>query len=124
MAKIFRYSTGAVENEISQQQGPVATILIAKALNNSCLHDARVRIKLFELNGTKTLVRNELLTLAPQSSNQVVFNVDLIAQYELQFLTDSKFVLVSAFSKASNLQLVAAQRLVHQEFNKKIIKTR
>jgi hypothetical protein len=123
---VFKYSTGPVENSVNVDDSftppGASSFVFVKALNNSTCNSARVRVKLFELNGRKRLVSNQSFTLRRFESNFVILDVATLAQYEVQIFTSHKSVLVSAWGKNADGQLVAAQRFTQQELTKATFK--
>lgn len=123
MGFIYVYSTGPVENTIGGGATPGASETVyAKALNNSNCKRARVIIRLYRLNGHKKLVATRTLSLAPLSSGFAVLDVAELVQYEVRFVTFSKKVLVSAWGKDAEGNLVAAQRFTQAELHKTVKK--
>lgn len=119
---LVRYSTGPVENAINLSTVPgESRTFFAKAVNNGS-STAKVRIRLFRLNGEKTLVRSVIFTLAPGASGFRVLNVANLVQFEVEFTTNSKHVLVSGWGKNASGRLVAAHRFSPTELAKKRIK--
>lgn len=122
MASYYKYSTGPVENSVNVDTTftppGASSFVFVKALNNSTCINVRVRVKLFELNGTKQLVSNQLFTLGRFQSDFVILDVATLAQYEVQIFTSHRNVLVSVWGKNADGQLVAAQRFVQRELTK------
>lgn len=119
MAVIIKYTTGPVENEVNT--GTAASVVFVKALNNST-STARVRVKLFALNGPKRLVANRFFTLSSGASDFVELSVGSLFQYEVQIITDNKRLLPSVWGKTSSGRLLAAQRFATSELVKKFVK--
>ncbi|WP_211746152.1 hypothetical protein [Paenibacillus sp. Marseille-Q4541] len=118
--KIVKYSTGPVENAINLATVPgESRTFFAKAINNGPT-TAVVRIKLYRLNGEKVLITNTTLTLAPGASGFRILNVANLVQFEVEYTTHSKHVLVSGWGKNVNGRLVAAHRFSPTELAKKV----
>ncbi|MEW9702773.1 hypothetical protein [Paenibacillus sp. SI8] len=117
MAIAIKYSTGPVENAIGINKLPgISRVVFAKALNNSSKR-ATVHVRLFRLNGKKSLVASHTLTLAPGSSGFVQLNVAQLFQFEIEFIVKEKNVLVSAWGKRNGVP-VAVHRFTQEEMNK------
>lgn len=122
MAIGFKYSTGPVENAINIGERPgLSRTVFAKALNNNSTRATTVTIRLYRLNGAKTLVDTQTLNLAPRSSGFVVLNVAQLFQYEIQFIVRNKNVLVSAWGKDVKGAPVAVHRFTQKEMKKVLI---
>lgn len=117
MAYYYVYSTGPVENSIGAGQPGVAATVFVKALNNGCKR-ARVGIKLYRLNGVKTLVTQTTLSLAPRASDFAELDVAELFQYEIQITTSSKKVLVSVWGKDPDGVPLASQRFTQSELHR------
>jgi len=109
------FSTGPIENAIGTSELSVSKTVIVKVLNNG---DCRthVRIKLFALDGTKREVDCQPLSVSRRASAFVILDVAELFEFEIQIAIEKDHdVLVSVWGKDENGNLVAAQRLVHQE---------
>ncbi|MFB8372254.1 hypothetical protein ACWIE6_00470 [Paenibacillus taichungensis] len=116
---LVKYSTGPVENAINTATVPgESRTFFAKAVNNGS-SNATVRVRLFRLNGAKALVSTFTFTLAPGSSSFRVLNVANLVQFEVEYTTTSKHVLVSGWGKNATGRLVAAHRFSPTELAKK-----
>ena len=112
------YSTGPLE----QENTGVDEVRV-KVLNNSPTDTATVRIRVFDLNGTKIRIANALVTIPPQASAFRTFGVAGTNEYEVQVrieldgATDQQiesFVLPSVWGRDGGVP-VAVHRLVTDE---------
>lgn len=118
MSVHINYSTGPVENAIGVTGLPGASrTIFVKALNNG-KKSATVTIQLFALNGKKILKATRTLKLAAGSSGFIELNVANLFQFEVSITTNSNRVLVSAWGKNKNGNLVAAHRFTQNELVK------
>ncbi|WP_440116658.1 hypothetical protein [Paenibacillus sp. QZ-Y1] len=116
---LVKYSTGPVENAINLATVPgESRTFFAKAVNNG-RSTAQVRVRLYRLNGAKVLISTVTFTLAPGASSFRVLNVANLVQFEVEFTTNSKHVLVSGWGKNASGRLVAAHRYSPTELAKK-----
>ncbi|MFB9328831.1 hypothetical protein ACFFSY_23090 [Paenibacillus aurantiacus] len=121
MAIGIKYSTGPVENAIGFADVPgISRTVFAKVLNNGSKR-TRVTINLYRLNGKKTLISSQTLTLNPKSSSLAELFVANLLQFEVQFIVRSQNVLVSAWGKNKKGAPVAVHRFTQQEMTKSYI---
>lgn len=112
------YSTGPIENAIgfSCLPGESYTVFV-KVLNNSKDDNVKAKIKLFSLNGKKDKVFSEIIEVSPLSSKLVELKVADLTEFEIQIkLNRHDDVLISAFGKNRNGNLVPSHRVLHSEF--------
>ncbi|MFK9090013.1 hypothetical protein [Bacillus salipaludis] len=116
MAKVF--STGPLENANGVETTTEESWI--KVLNNDDNDTTEVRIRVWDLNGTKTLVGEAVLVVPPNSSDFATFIVLNTAQYEVQVKIrhEKDDVLISHFGKNVNDELVADHRVLNSEFTK------
>jgi hypothetical protein len=122
------YSTGPIENafQVSGLPGQSETVFV-KVLNNSN-NNVDAEVLVFSLDGAKRLNFSDEFPVGPQSSAfrnvSVADKFQFEVQVELQGAglevnPDKKpSVLLGAFGKDKNGNLVAAHRVVHSEFTK------
>lgn len=110
------YSTGPLENQAPNRSRTVFT----KVLNNNSSTSITARIKVFRLNGTKTLIQNILITVPPNSSRFVVKNLATnVQQFEVQIKVSTNCnVLVGVFGKTGTGNLNPTHRVVHSELTR------
>jgi len=110
------YSTGPIENA-SALTVTVASSVIVKLLNNHLNDIAEVEVKVFGLDGTKTLIFIDTILVDPHSSDYRIIDVSEVLQFEVQIKVINKpfYVLIGVFGRDLDGELVAAQRLVHSE---------
>ena len=77
MAKLF--TTGPVENGVSN---PALSVMV-KVLNNSSTNNLTATITLYSIDGSKSEVSRETLTVSPLSADFKSFEVDLLREYEV-----------------------------------------
>ncbi len=110
MSRLF--TTGAVENAISN---PALSVMV-KILNNSPTNNLTATITLYGINGAKTEVSRENLTISPLSADSRSFEVDLLREYEVQVQVDrEEAALISVWGIDADANLIAAQRFVPNE---------
>lgn len=117
------YSTGPLENAVPERSQTV----FLKVLNNSN-NNVDAEVLVFSLDGAKHLNFSDEIPVGPQSSNFTTASVGDKVQFEIQVELqgaglevnpDKKpSVLLGAFGKDENGNLVAAHRVVHSEFTK------
>lgn len=110
MAKLF--TTGPVENGVSN---PALSVMV-KVLNNSPTNNLTATTTLYSIDGTKSEVSRETLTVSPLSADFKSFEVDLLREYEVQIQVDrEEAALVSVWGLDADANLIAAQRFAASE---------
>lgn len=114
------YSTGPIE-----EAGAGITNIIVKVLNNSPSDTATVRVRVFDLNGTKTRIFRDTLIVPAQSSAFVQnINVNGTEQFEVQFRIEldgatnqqiESFVLPAVFGKNNGGRIQPETRVLTSE---------
>jgi len=116
MCKRYAFSTGPLENQLDSD-GTIAKTVWIKVLNNRREKSITARIRVFHLDGTKTLIFQNELTVDPGSS---AFNTvdlsDTDFEFEVQYDVNHHGALVSVFTKDETGNLVAAHRVLNSEF--------
>jgi hypothetical protein len=113
----FAFSTGPLEN--ATPAGPSSATVWTKVLNNH--HHTRIRatVKVFRLNGYKTLLSQTSFKVDPMASRFTFMDVSAAPQFEVQISIcpgrDPDDVLVSVFGKDMAGNLNPSHRLVQQE---------
>lgn len=116
MSDRHAFSTGPIENQLDSN-GTIAKTVWIKAENNESSKSILVRLRVFQLDGTITLIAQDELMVNPGTSElRVIPLADEIFEYEVQYDVDSKGALVAVFSKDANGNLIAAQRVLNREF--------
>ncbi|ULL14120.1 hypothetical protein DVH26_06470 [Paenibacillus sp. H1-7] len=111
MACIKVYSTGPLENQANNR----STTVFTKVLNNSRTKNVRVRVLVFQLNGSKRLISNRLLTVPPGSSNFIATDLNSsVFQFEVRIRVLGS-ALLGVFGKTARGNLNPSHRLVHSE---------
>ncbi|NLO21706.1 MAG: hypothetical protein GX119_06855 [Syntrophomonadaceae bacterium] len=110
MAKLF--TTGPVENAVSN---PALSVMV-KILNNSPTNSLTATATLYNLDGSKSQVSSEILTISPLSADFKSFEVDLLKEFEIQIQVDrEEAALVSVWGLDADARLIAAQRFTPSE---------
>jgi len=110
------FSTGPLENQLDNA-GTIAKSVWIKVENNRSSGNVIVRLRVFRLDGTRTLIAQAQLTVNPGTSQRRVIPLaNNIFEYEVQYDVNRQGALVSVFSKDANGNLVAAQRVLNSEF--------
>lgn len=108
------YTTGPME-----QQGSGVTNVRVKVSNESATA-VSVRIRVFDLNGTRVVIGSASFTVPANTSTFRTFNVAGTGQYEVEIeLSHNENVFVSSWGRTSGGALVAAHRVVHSEMSLK-----
>lgn len=115
------YSTGPLENAVGL--GSLTTTesktAWSKVLNNNHHRRIRATIRVFRLNGAKTLIDRVTLAVGPGASGFHVSDVSGAPQFEVQIAISpgrgADDVLVGVFGKDEAGNLNPSHRLVHQE---------
>jgi CDP-glycerol glycerophosphotransferase (TagB/SpsB family) len=116
MCKRYAFSTGPLENQLDSV-GTIAKTVWIKVLNNRREKVITARIRVFHLDGTKTLIFEDELTVAPGSSKfDIVELSDVDYEFEVQYDIDHQGALVSVFTKDADGNLVDAHRVLNKEF--------
>ncbi len=109
------YSTGPMENTGSNRSALVFT----KVLNNDHCRPVQATIRVFGLNGTKTLIDTVTLAIGPLASNYHTTDVSLTPEFEVEVAIfprkAAEDVLVGVFGKLDSGDLNPSHRLVHRE---------
>ncbi|MEW9673487.1 hypothetical protein [Ammoniphilus sp. 3BR4] len=112
-----KYSTGPIENE-GAPGTTIAQTIFVKVYNDGD-DRARVRIKVYALNGEKDRIAKETINVRGESSGFVVVDVSNAFQYVVEFKVErGKDVELSVFPKDANNSLIAAQRVLHSELKR------
>ncbi len=115
------YSTGPMENAIGPDDTSSATAW-TKVLNNHEYKAITAKIKVFRLNGTKTLIDTARLTVNPLSSAFNVSDVSGAFEFEVQVAVsptkDADDVLIGVFGKDAAGNLNPSHRVVHEELTR------
>jgi hypothetical protein len=112
------FSTGPLENQVA---GPVTSsaVVWTKVLNNSDCLSVQATVKVFKLNGSKTLIQQSSLTVEPLASHYVTTNVASAFEFEVQIGISPREavhdVLISVWGKDASGNLNPSHRLVPQE---------
>jgi hypothetical protein len=110
MARLF--TTGPVENGVSN---PALSVMV-KVLNNSSTNNLTATITLYSIDGSKSEVSRETMTVSPLSADFKSFEVDLLREYEVQIQVDrEEAALVSVWGLDADANLIAAQRFASSE---------
>ncbi|MCC2442983.1 hypothetical protein OCB02_06795 [Bacillus cereus] len=113
------YSTGPLENASRSGVPGQSTSVTTKVLNNHVYTTITATIKLFQLDGTKTLKNTVVLTIPPNSSGHQIFDVSTLLEFEIQIKIspskDKDDVLIGVFGKDASGNLNPSHRLVHKE---------
>lgn len=113
---VHKYSTGPLNN-LTMNDRIVSKEIVVNSLNQSQL-TARVRIKVYALNGKKILIHSVSFKAKPHSSTYHTFNVAETKQYEVQFITDQPKVLFASFGISPKDRYVAAHRVINSELTR------
>lgn len=90
MAKIT-YSTGPIDNSAdAPYPEPVYATVDINILNNSKFRNAKIKIKLFALNGEKTLVETLEFRVKPEENKERTLNVSTLESFEIQVIVRQK----------------------------------
>lgn len=112
-----KYSTGPLENNGSQ-----STSVRVKILNNSD-SPIEARVQVFQLNGTKTRIYSETITLPSNSSELIAASVADLLEFEVQIRirngnSSVNKVLVSVFGATPSGALNPNHRVLHKELKR------
>lgn len=110
------FSSGPLEND--NNTNTKTQILAVEALNNNSDNDAKIRIKVFGLNGIKQNVADDEVNIPPETYIARGYSVGNLSAFEIQFELDKEInnVLLSVFGKNENGNLIPAHRVLHPEF--------
>jgi hypothetical protein len=112
----YVFSTGPIENQLDQD-GTIAKTVYIKIENNNLHKHVTVDVRVYGLDGTKTLIFSNTITVNPHSSSFIIVPLNsTIYEFEVQYEAHHKGVLVSVFPKDAAGNLVAAQRVLNSEF--------
>jgi hypothetical protein len=109
------FVAGPLENE-----KPNTEVVWTKILNNNSKTSVTVNVKVFGLNGTKTLVDSQTFTIGPESSGFINTDVSELFEYDVEVKvygpdrTVDK-TLISVFGKDAEGNLVGAHRVLKSE---------
>lgn len=116
------YSTGPLENQIDGTTAKSSHTVYTKVLNNHEHTTITAIIKVFSLDGRKTLIDTATLTILPNSSNFRISNVSSAVEFEIQIQIhpsrDRDDVLIGVFGKDAAGNLNPSHRLVHKELTR------
>lgn len=116
------YSTGPLENQIDATAAKSSTSVYTKVLNNHEHTTITAKIKVFRLDGTKTLIDTVTLTISPNSSSFHISDVSNAFEFEVQIQInpswDKDDVLIGVFGKDAAGHLNPSHRLVHKELTR------
>jgi hypothetical protein len=85
------FSTGPIDNETDPiYPEPIYSTVDVIVLNNHNQRNANIIVRVYELNGTKTLVQTERRTVGPNASENIQLNVSTIARFEIQLIIRQK----------------------------------
>jgi hypothetical protein len=117
------YSTGPMENATAVTQFPTQSAsVITHVLNNHEHRTITASIRVFMLNGTKTLIDEATLTIPPNSNAFRVSDVSNALTFEVQIQIrrskDSDDVLISSFGRDAAGNLNPSHRVVHKELTR------
>ncbi|PLT27512.1 hypothetical protein [Peribacillus deserti] len=121
--KALVYSTGPMENATAGPDFPTqSTSVITHVLNNHEHKTIIALIRVFMLDGTKTLIDEATLTISPNSNAFRVSNVSNALTFEVQIQIfpsiDSDDVLISSFGRDAAGNLNPSHRVVHKELTR------
>ncbi len=116
-----KYSTGPLENQVTMGAAshPASTTVWTKVLNNNECRSIKAKIRVFRLDGTKTLIDSYVLSVGPLSSGFHVSDVSAANEFEVQIgispWRGAHDVLIGVFGKDETGHLNPSHRLVQQE---------
>jgi hypothetical protein len=115
-----QFSTGPLENQVGLRERDISTRVFVKVLNNNAADPVTATIQIFGLDGTKTQISNQTLTVPPTASRfadiqlpPIVF--EFVVEIDIVTPGLAELALVSVWGKDSGGQLVGAHRVVHSE---------
>ncbi|MBO7743149.1 hypothetical protein I8J29_03010 [Paenibacillus sp. MWE-103] len=114
---IRRYTTGPLNN-LTEKDKTVSKDIVVNALNQNQRVNAKVRIKVYALNGKKKLIHNAAFIVKPNASTYNSFFVGNAKQYEVQFSTDHLKVHFASFGISPKDRFVAAHRVINSELTR------
>lgn len=114
---IRKYSTGPLNN-LTEKDKIVSKDIAVNSINQHQHKNARVRIKVFALNGKKKLIHNVVFTVRPNASTFNSFFVGNTKQYEVQFITNQSKVQFASFGISPKDRYVAAHRVINSELTR------
>lgn len=114
---VRKYSTGPLNN-LTVYGKLVSKNIIVNSINQHHRHVAKVKIKVYALNGKKKLIHIVTLRVKPNSSTFHILNVAKTMQYEVQFITNQPKVLFASFGISTTDRYVAAHRVVNSELTR------
>ncbi len=114
---IRKYSTGPLNN-LTEKDKTVSKDIVVNSLNQHQHKNARVRIKVYALNGKKKLIHNVAFNVKPNESTYNSFFVGNAKQYEVQFITNQLKVQFASFGISPRDRYVAAHRIINSELTK------
>lgn len=117
------YSTGPIENSMGTTT-QISSQVFAKVLNHNTNDFATVGVRVFRLDvNQRQFIGSASITVGPKSSDFSVIPLPLnTLEYEVLFVIDTNanpnLVLVSSWGKNASGEIIAAQRMVHEEMYK------
>ncbi|SDW08350.1 hypothetical protein [Paenibacillus sp. CF384] len=114
---IRKYSTGPLNN-LTEKDKTVSKDIVVNSLNQNQQANAKVRIKVYALNGKKKLIHNVVFTVKPNASTYNSFFVGKAKQYEVQFITNQSKVQFASFGISPKDRFVAAHRVINSELTR------
>jgi hypothetical protein len=115
---ITLYSSGPMEPEVT---GISSGVVNVENLNST--NSVAVRVRLFDLNGTRDLVFEDNFSVESFSSNFTSFGItEDLGNYSITVRLDTEenvdLVLISYWGRDADSNIIPSQRLVHEEFHR------
>ncbi|QHT62283.1 hypothetical protein GXP70_21405 [Paenibacillus lycopersici] len=114
---IQKYTTGPLNN-LTEKDKTVSGSIVVNSLNQSQHRNARVRIKVYALNGKKKLIHNVKFMVKPHASTYNSLFVGNAKQYEVLFITNQSKVQFASFGISPKDRYVAAHRVINSELTR------